>query len=75
MFLPPPSSISENGPSLTARLDPNIQRLLEVEDVVSVAKPDERSITTYVAQYFHAFSTMGEREIVLFFFFFLFRVR
>jgi hypothetical protein len=38
-----------------------LQKLLDVEDLVGSAKPDERSVMTYVAQYFHAFSTFGER--------------
>lgn len=37
----------------------NIPQLLEVSDVCDVQKPDERSVMTYVAQYFHAFSVMG----------------
>lgn len=39
-----------------------ISRLLEVEDVCDVAKPDERSVMTYIAQYFHAFSHLDKVE-------------
>nr|5BVR_A Chain A, Alpha-actinin-like protein 1 [Schizosaccharomyces pombe 972h-] len=37
-----------------------IPRLIEVEDVCDVDRPDERSIMTYVAEYFHAFSTLDK---------------
>ncbi|RKP09304.1 calponin homology domain-containing protein [Thamnocephalis sphaerospora] len=37
-----------------------IPKLLDVADVCDMAKPDERSIMTYVAQYFHAFSALGK---------------
>ncbi|KAI8978042.1 calponin homology domain-containing protein [Pilobolus umbonatus] len=40
----------------------NIPRLLDVEDVCDISKPDERSIITYVAEYFHAFSARDEFE-------------
>ena len=33
---------------------------MEVEDLCDSARPDERSVMTYIASYFHAFSTMGE---------------
>ncbi|KAJ2776472.1 alpha-actinin [Coemansia interrupta] len=39
-----------------------IPQLLDVEDVVDAAKPDERSVMTYVAQYFHAFSSLSKAE-------------
>ncbi|KAJ2770180.1 alpha-actinin, partial [Coemansia nantahalensis] len=39
-----------------------IPRLLDVEDVCDVPKPDERSVMTYVAQYFHAFSSLSKAE-------------
>jgi hypothetical protein len=35
-----------------------VQQLLEVEDLCD-SKPDERSVMTYVASFFHAFSSMG----------------
>ncbi|KAF9188664.1 hypothetical protein BGZ51_000403 [Haplosporangium sp. Z 767] len=38
----------------------SIPKLLDVEDVCDIAKPDERSVMTYVAQYFHAFSELGK---------------
>ncbi|KAG9295436.1 hypothetical protein G9A89_013465 [Geosiphon pyriformis] len=40
-----------------------IPKLLDVEDVCDISKPDERSIMTYVAQYFHAFSALDKVEI------------
>lgn len=37
-----------------------LQRLLEVKDLCDVATPDERSVMTYVAEFFHKFSSEGE---------------
>ncbi|KAI3616115.1 actin cross-linking [Moniliophthora roreri] len=37
----------------------NIPQLLEVEDLCDSKHPDERSVMTYIACYFHAFSSMG----------------
>ncbi|GAA6057092.1 hypothetical protein JCM3770_002075 [Rhodotorula araucariae] len=39
-----------------------IPRLLEVDDLVGPRRPDERSVMTYVAQYFHAFSSRAQAE-------------
>lgn len=39
-----------------------IPRLLDVEDVCDVAKPDDRSLMTYIAYWFHAFSQMEKVE-------------
>jgi len=39
-----------------------IPKLLDVEDVCDVAKPDERSLMTYIAYWFHAFSKMEQVE-------------
>ncbi|KAI0696415.1 actinin-like protein [Cytidiella melzeri] len=41
-----------------------IPQLLEVSDLCDIARPDERSVMTYVASYFHAFSTMDQAETV-----------
>lgn len=39
-----------------------IPALLDVEDVCDVAKPDERSLMTYIAYWFHAFSQLDRIE-------------
>lgn len=39
-----------------------IPRLLDAEDVCDVPKPDERSLMTYIAYWFHAFSQMEKVE-------------
>jgi hypothetical protein len=39
-----------------------IPSLLDVEDVCDVPKPDERSLMTYIAYWFHAFSQMERVE-------------
>ncbi|KAF8133841.1 calponin homology domain-containing protein [Boletus edulis] len=41
-----------------------IPQLLEVEDLCDSDRPDERSVMTYIASYFHAFSTMDQAETV-----------
>ncbi|KAH8825132.1 actinin-like protein [Flagelloscypha sp. PMI_526] len=42
----------------------NIPQLLEVEDLCDSTRPDERSVMTYIASYFHAFSSMDQAETV-----------
>ncbi|KAF8319071.1 hypothetical protein DL93DRAFT_2053972 [Clavulina sp. PMI_390] len=41
-----------------------IPQLLEVEDLCDARPPDERSVMTYVACFFHAFSSMDQAETV-----------
>lgn len=48
----------------TAEQHLGIPQLLDVEDLCDRPKPDERSVMTYVAQYFHAFSSMEQAEVV-----------
>jgi len=40
-----------------------IPQLLDVNDIVDIAKPDERSIITYVSQYYHYFSAGRKQEV------------
>ncbi|KAJ7132945.1 actin cross-linking [Mycena filopes] len=42
----------------------NIPQLLEVEDLCDSTRPDERSVMTYIASFFHAFSSMDQAETV-----------
>jgi hypothetical protein len=39
----------------------DVQPLLEVRDLCDVETPDERSVMTYVAEFFHKFETVARR--------------
>ncbi|KAF7298852.1 putative actin cross-linking [Mycena indigotica] len=41
-----------------------IPQLLEVEDLCDASRPDEKSVMTYIASFFHAFSSMDQAETV-----------
>jgi len=40
-----------------------IAKLLDVEDIVDVPRPDEHSMITYIAQFYHAFSSNRKQEV------------
>jgi Ca2+-binding EF-hand superfamily protein len=47
----------------TAEEKLDIPKLFDPEDIADAAKPDERSILTYVASYFHAFTSSLKGEV------------
>ena len=68
--LPKDSSLASSSSNLSlafkiAEQHLGIPQLLDVEDVCGTKRPDERSIMTYVAQFFHAFSSKGTTGISL----------
>lgn len=48
----------------TAERDLGIPQLLDPEDITDAVRPDERSIFTYISQYYNKFSSL-EREIAM----------
>lgn len=40
-----------------------IAKLLDVEDIADSVKPDERSVMTYISEFFHVFSAQNLKEI------------
>jgi hypothetical protein len=46
-----------------AERDLGITKLLDVTDLVDVARPDEKSVMTYVAQYYRYFSSLDKNEV------------
>eukprot|EP01092_Planopodium_desertum_P011907 TRINITY_DN550_c0_g1_i4.p2 TRINITY_DN550_c0_g1~~TRINITY_DN550_c0_g1_i4.p2 ORF type:complete len:549 (-),score=199.24 TRINITY_DN550_c0_g1_i4:93-1691(-) len=45
-----------------AEKDLDIPRLLEIEDLTDVAKPDERAVMTYISEFFHKFASYDLKE-------------
>jgi len=45
-----------------AEKDLDIPRLLEVEDLLGTERPDERSVMTYISEFFHRFAQQDIRE-------------
>ncbi len=39
-----------------------IEPLLDIEDIVSTERPDERSVMTYISEFFHKFSSQDQKE-------------
>ena len=46
-----------------AEKDLGIPPLIDIEDIVDVPKPDERSVMTYIAQFYHYFSQNRKQEV------------
>eukprot|EP01113_Clastostelium_recurvatum_P020830 TRINITY_DN2465_c0_g1_i4.p1 TRINITY_DN2465_c0_g1~~TRINITY_DN2465_c0_g1_i4.p1 ORF type:complete len:644 (+),score=236.93 TRINITY_DN2465_c0_g1_i4:46-1932(+) len=46
-----------------AERDLGIAPLLDVEDLVNVARPDERSVMTYISEFYHKFSSQDTKEV------------
>ena len=37
--------------------------MLDVNDIVDSERPDERSVMTYISEFFHKFSSQDQREV------------
>jgi len=64
------SSLDKNKPHENCKLafdiaekELGIPQLLDVEDLVDVPKPEERSVMTYIAEFYHVFSANRKNEI------------
>lgn len=63
-------SLNKNNPMFnitnafdTAELNLDISKLLEPEDITEAIRPDEKSIFTYVSQYYNLFNTLEKQAI------------
>lgn len=66
----PYSTLTSGDPAANLKLafevaekELGIPQLLDIEDIVDVPKPDERSIMTYLVQYYHVFSSNRKTEV------------
>ena len=64
------NSLSKSNPHDNCKLafeiaekELGIPQLLDIEDLVDVPKPEERSVMTYIAQFYHVFSANRKNEI------------
>ncbi len=36
---------------------------MDVEDIVDVERPDERSVMTYISEFYHKFTSQNQKEV------------